>query len=67
MNYNESINTKRFFQSLDFENGQSIPHLIGIENIEQLERIQGSKYVQSAVEDTYKQVQSERASNETKQ
>ena len=44
-----------FGASLDFENGQSIPHLIGIENIEQLKRIQGSKYVQSAVEETYKQ------------
>ena len=44
-----------FGASLDIRNGQSIPHLIGIENIEQLERIQGSKYVQSAVEDTYKQ------------
>ena len=44
-----------FGASLDFENGQPIPHLIGIENIEQLERIQGSKYVQSAVEETYKQ------------
>ena len=44
-----------FGAALDFKNGQSIPHLIGIENIEQLKRIQGSKYVQSAVEETYKQ------------
>ena len=44
-----------FGASLDFENGHPIAHLIEIEDIEQLKRIQGSKYVQSSVEKTYKQ------------
>ena len=44
-----------FGASLDFENGHPMPHMIGIEDISQLKRIQGSKYVQSAVEETYKE------------
>ena len=44
-----------FGAALDFEDGHPIAHLIGIEDIEQLKRIQGSKYVQSSVEQTYKQ------------
>ncbi len=44
-----------FGSALDFEDGHPIAHLIGIEDIEQLKRIQGSKYVQSSVEQTYKQ------------
>jgi len=44
-----------FGASLDFEDGHPIAHLIGIEDVSQLECIQGSKYVQCAVEETYKQ------------
>lgn len=44
-----------FGASLDFEDGHPIAHLIGIDDVSQLWRLQGSKYVQSAVEQTYKQ------------
>lgn len=44
-----------FGAALDFEDGHPIAHLIEIDNISQLWRLQGSKYVQSAVEETYKQ------------
>lgn len=44
-----------FGASLDFEDGHPIAHLIGIEDIELLKCIQGSKYVQSSVEGTYKE------------
>ena len=44
-----------FGATLDFENGHPIAHLIGVEDLNQLSRIQGSKYVQCAVEETYKQ------------
>ena len=44
-----------FGATLDFENSRPIPHLIEIEDADQLKRIQGSKYVQSAVEETYRQ------------
>lgn len=41
--------------ALDFEGGHPIAHLVGIDDASQLWRLQGSKYVQSAVEQTYKQ------------
>lgn len=44
-----------FGAALDFEGGHPIAHLIGIDDVSQLWRLQGSKYVQSAVEQTYKQ------------
>lgn len=44
-----------FGAALDFNNGHSIAHLIEIDDVSQLWRLQGSKYVQSSVEQTYKQ------------
>lgn len=44
-----------FGATMSFENGYANPHHIGIESIEELHRLQGSKYVQSKIGDTYKQ------------
>ena len=44
-----------FGATLDFENGHANPHHIKIENQKQLTKLQGSKYVQSAIGITYKQ------------
>lgn len=44
-----------FGASLDFEDGHPIAHLICIEEVSQLGHVQGSKYVQCAVDQTYKQ------------
>lgn len=41
--------------ALDFAGGHPKARLIGIDDISQLRRLQGSKYVQSAGEETYKQ------------
>ena len=40
--------------SLDFANGNPIAHIIKIDKLNQLYRLQGSKYVQSFVEDSYR-------------
>lgn len=42
---------------LDFTDGHAVPHHIGITDSSELWRLQGSKYVQSDIRDTYKQVQ----------
>lgn len=44
-----------FGSSLSFENGQANSHHIAIETTEELFKLQGSKYVQSYIGDTYKQ------------
>lgn len=44
-----------FGAALDFKNGHAIPHHIFIENEEELHRLQGSKYVQSSIGNTYVQ------------
>ena len=44
-----------FGAALDFEGGHPKAHLVGIDDVNQLWQLQGSKYVQSAVEQTYKQ------------
>lgn len=44
-----------FGATLSFDNGYANPHHIGIESIEDLPKLQGSKYVQSKIGDTYRQ------------
>lgn len=44
-----------FGATLSFDNGYANPHHIGIESINELPKLQGSKYVQSKIGDTYKQ------------
>lgn len=44
-----------FGATLTFENGHAIPKHIAIDQVEQLSLLQGSKYVQSSIGDTYKQ------------
>ena len=44
-----------FGAALSFDNGYANPHHIGIESIDDLPRLQGSKYVQSKIGETYKQ------------
>lgn len=43
-----------FGAALSFDNGYANPHHIGIESMEELPKLQGSKYVQSKIGDTYK-------------
>ena len=42
-----------FGASLEFKNGHAIPHHIFIEDENEISKIQGSKYVQSSIDDTY--------------
>lgn len=42
--------------TLDFNNGQANPHHISIESIDELYKLQGSKYVQSFTEYSYKEI-----------
>lgn len=44
-----------FGATLSVENGYANPHHIGIESIDDLPKLQGSKYVQSRIGDTYRQ------------
>lgn len=44
-----------FGATLTFEDGHAIPKYIAIDHVEQLPLLQGSKYVQSSIGDTYKQ------------
>lgn len=44
-----------FGATLTFEDGHAIPKHIAIDHVEQLPLLQGSKYVQSSIGDTYKQ------------
>ena len=44
-----------FGAALEFLDGHAIPHHIAVESVEQLPALQGSKYVQSAIGNTYKQ------------
>lgn len=44
-----------FGATLTFEDGHAIPKHIAIDNVERLPLLQGSKYVQSSIGDTYKQ------------
>lgn len=44
-----------FGATLSFDNGYANPHHIGIEAIDDLPKLQGSKYVQSKIGDTYRQ------------
>lgn len=44
-----------FGATLSFDNGYANPHHIGIESIDDLPKLQGSKYVQSKIGDTYRQ------------
>lgn len=44
-----------FGATMSFENGYADPHHIGIESLDELPKLQGSKYVQSKIGDTYKQ------------
>ena len=44
-----------FGATLEFLDGHAMPHHIVVENVEQLPALQGSKYVQSAIGNTYKQ------------
>lgn len=43
-----------FGASMEYENNQLVPKHIEIENIEELTKLQGSKYVQSEIGDTYR-------------
>lgn len=43
-----------FGATLSFDNGYANPHHIGIESIDDLSKLQGSKYVQSKIGDTYR-------------
>ena len=43
-----------FGATLSFENGYANPHHIGIDSIDDLPKLQGSKYVQSNIGDTYR-------------
>lgn len=47
-----------FGATLTFENGHANPHHIMVDSKEELWRLQGSKYVQSVIGDTYKQAES---------
>lgn len=42
---------------LDFDNGHAVPHHISIDNLADLYKLQGSKYVQSSMGGSYKEVQ----------
>ena len=42
-----------FGAALDFEDGHAHPHHVAVRELSQLYRLQGSKYVQSAIENTY--------------
>lgn len=44
-----------FGATLSFDNGYANPHHVGIESINELPKLQGSKYVQSKIGDTYNQ------------
>lgn len=44
-----------FGATLSFDNGYANPHHIGIESIDELPKLQGSKYVQSKIGETYKE------------
>lgn len=44
-----------FGATLSFDNGYANPHHIGIDSIDDLPKLQGSKYVQSKIGDTYRQ------------
>ena len=44
-----------FGTTLDFEDGVPIAHIVKVDDIGQLKRLQGSKYVQSCVNDAYRQ------------
>lgn len=44
-----------FGATLSFDNGYANPHHIGIDSLDELSKLQGSKYVQSKIGDTYKQ------------
>lgn len=46
-----------FGAALDFQNNTFVPHHIFIRNKQDLNRIQGSKYVQSDIGDTYKEAE----------
>lgn len=48
-----------FGAALDFEDGHAHPHHIAVREISQLYRLQGSKYVQSAIENTYEEAKKE--------
>lgn len=48
-----------FGAALDFEDGHAHPHHIAVREISQLYRLQGSKYVQSAIENTYEEAKEE--------
>ena len=48
-----------FGAALDFENGHAHPHHIAVREVSQLYRLQGSKYVQSAIENTYVEAKEE--------
>lgn len=44
-----------FGATLSFENGYAYPHHIAVETIEDLPKLQGSKYVQSSIGNTYEE------------
>lgn len=44
---------------LDFEDGHAHPHHVAVRELSQLYRLQGSKYVQSAIENTYMEAKKE--------
>lgn len=48
-----------FGAALDFENGHAHPHHIAVREVSQVYRLQGSKYVQSAIENTYVEAKEE--------
>ena len=48
-----------FGAALDFEDGHAHPHHVAVRELSQLYRLQGSKYVQSAIENTYMEAKKE--------
>lgn len=48
-----------FGAALDFEDGHAHPHHVAVREASQLYRLQGSKYVQSAIENTYAEAKEE--------
>lgn len=42
-----------FGAALDFEEGHAIPHHIAIESLDEISKLQGSKYVQSSINESY--------------